>query len=63
MTKDDFITWRNSLGLRQKDAAERLGLAANTVRKYERGETDIPLYVALACAALSFNLPPWRTAA
>lgn len=63
MTNEDFITWRNSLNLKQKDAADRLGLAANTVRKYERGEADIPLYVSLACAAISFNLPPWRTAA
>lgn len=63
MKAEDFITWREGLGLKQKDAAIRLGLAANTVRKYERGETDIPLYVALACAAISFNLPPWRVAA
>jgi transcriptional regulator with XRE-family HTH domain len=63
MTSEDFTAWRTGLGLKQKEAADRLGLAANTVRKYERGEADIPLYVSLACAAISYNLPPWRAAA
>lgn len=50
-------------GWSKSETARRLGLSKNMPAKYESGETDIPLYVALACAALAYGLPPWRTAA
>jgi transcriptional regulator with XRE-family HTH domain len=59
MTAADFIAWRESLGLSRAEAARRLGLHANSMTNYEQGRSDIPLYIALACAALAVNLPAW----
>lgn len=59
MTAEDFIAWRGVLGFNRAEASRRLGIAPNTVTAYERGQ-PIPLYVALACAALAYGLPPWR---
>ena len=59
MTANEFIAWRESLGLSRAEAARRLGLHANSMTNYEHERTDIPLYIALACAALSAGLQPW----
>lgn len=61
MTADDFIAWRAHLGISGAEAARRLGVSKNMPAAYEKGR-PIPLYVALACAALAFGLPPWRAA-
>lgn len=58
MTPESFRHWRKSLGLRQKDAAERLGLKKRMIQYYESGGRDgklveIPRAVRLACWALS----------
>ncbi|WP_210272669.1 helix-turn-helix domain-containing protein [Chthonobacter rhizosphaerae] len=58
MTPQAFRQWRKSLGLRQKDAAERLGLKKRMIQYYESGDRDgktveIPLSVRLACWALA----------
>ncbi|MEM9205460.1 MAG: helix-turn-helix domain-containing protein [Pseudomonadota bacterium] len=58
MSPDQFRAWRKSLGLRQKEAAERLGLKKRMIQYYETGVRDgkkvrIPKYVRLACYALS----------
>ena len=60
MTPDHFRRWRASLGLKQKDAAERLGLKKRVIQYYEKGDRDgkpveIPLSVELACQALSLG--------
>ena len=60
MTPDLFRRWRASLGLKQKDAAERLGLKKRVIQYYEKGDRDgkpveIPLSVELACQALSLG--------
>lgn len=57
MTPDQFRQWRRSLGLKQKEAAERLGLKKRMIQYYEKGDRDgrpveIPKYVRLACYAL-----------
>ena len=58
MTPEKFRVWRKSLGLKQHDAAEKLGLKKRMIQYYETGErdgkpVDIPLTVRLACYALS----------
>jgi hypothetical protein len=46
------------MGLRQKEAADRLGLKKRVIQYYERGhrdgkKVDVPKSVELACYALS----------
>jgi len=52
-----FRHWRRSLGLKQKDAADLLGLKKRIIQYYEKGErggnsVTIPKYVRLACYAI-----------
>ncbi|MEP3276585.1 MAG: helix-turn-helix transcriptional regulator [Stappiaceae bacterium] len=58
MTSEQFRVWRKSLGLKQKDAADKLGLKKRMIQYYEKGDRDgraveIPKAVRLACYALS----------
>ncbi|MEI2387297.1 helix-turn-helix transcriptional regulator [Breoghania sp. JC706] len=58
MTPDQFRAWRKTLGWKQKEAAEKLGLKKRMIQYYEKGDrdgrkVDIPRYVRLACYALS----------
>jgi transcriptional regulator with XRE-family HTH domain len=58
MTPEQFRAWRKSLSLKQKDAAELLGVKKRIVQYYETGERDgksveIPKYVRLSCYAIS----------
>ena len=58
MSPTKFREWRKGLGLKQKDAADRLGLKKRVIQYYEKGERDgkpveIPKTVRLACYALS----------
>ncbi len=60
MNADSFKTWRKSLGLKQKDAAEKLGLKKRVIQYYEKGHRDgkdieIPKTVELACLALALG--------
>ena len=57
MSADQFRVWRRSMGLKQKDAAELLGLKKRMIQYYEKGARDgkavtIPKSVRLACYAL-----------
>ena len=57
MSSGQFRAWRKSLGLRQKEAADVLGLKKRMIQYYEKGERDgkhvaIPKTVRLACYAL-----------
>ncbi|MTI19079.1 XRE family transcriptional regulator [Rhodobacteraceae bacterium RKSG542] len=57
MTPEQFKMWRRSLGLKQKEAAEVLGLKKRMIQYYEKGEredrkVEIPKSVRLACFAL-----------
>jgi len=60
LTPESLKAWRERLGLNKSEAALRLGLARNTYTAYEEGRAEIPLYVALACAAIAYGLPPMK---
>ena len=65
MTPSNFKTWRKSLGLSQKRAADALGLKNRIVQYYEKGERDgdkvkIPKHVRLACYALSVGVADYH---
>ncbi len=58
MNSRQFKRWRKSLGLKQHDAAELLGLKKRMIQYYEKGDRDgrkveIPKSVRLACYAIS----------
>ena len=58
---EEFKSWRKSMGLGQREAADRLGLRKRMIQYYEKGEregkeVEIPLTVALACFAVSKNV-------
>lgn len=58
MTAVAFLAWRQRLGLTAVAAAKALGCSRNTIAAYEAGRTPVPRYIALACAAVAFGLPP-----
>lgn len=67
MDHEAFKAWRKALGLTQAEAADALGISKPTVENYERGvrrdtggAVEIPKHIALACAAIYNNLPPWQ---
>lgn len=60
MTAEDFNAWLALRGISGREAARQLGVSNDTVTRYKRA--GAPLYIALACAAISFGLPPWRKA-
>ena len=57
MSPAQFKAWRKSLGLKQKEAAEKLGLKKRMIQYYETGrreghKVEIPKAIRLACYAL-----------
>ena len=61
----EFRQWRKSLGWKQKDAAEKLGLKKRVIQYYEKGDRDgkavgIPRSVELACLALALGHDRWN---
>jgi transcriptional regulator with XRE-family HTH domain len=68
MSPQEFRAWRKTMGLRQKEAAERLGLKKRVIQYYERGHrdgkaVDVPKSVELACYALSVGVTEYDGAA
>jgi len=68
MTPERFRAWRKALGLKQRDAAERLGLKKRMIQYYEKGRRDgkevmIPKTVRLACYAVSSGIADFDGAA
>lgn len=58
MKPTEFREWRKRLGLKQKEAAELLGLKKRVIQYYEHGKRDgknveIPKTVELACYAIT----------
>ncbi len=61
MSPSEFKTWRKSLKLTQKSAAQKLGLKPRIIQYYEKGERNgalfaVPLSVELACFAISLGI-------
>jgi DNA-binding transcriptional regulator YiaG len=61
MPASQFRAWRRSLGLKQKDAADLLGLKKRMIQYYEKGARDgktvaIPKSVRLACYAITIGV-------
>lgn len=58
MDPGQFKAWRKGLGLKQREAAEKLGLKKRMIQYYETGKRDgkavkIPKAIRLACYALA----------
>lgn len=63
MTPEQFLAWREMMGLTRSEAAKRLGLSYSTLENYEKGHRKgedtpvvIPDSIALACAALALGV-------
>jgi transcriptional regulator with XRE-family HTH domain len=61
MTPAAFKAWRKAMGLKQKEAAEKLGLKKRVIQYYEHGHRDgkkieVPKTVELAAYALSIGV-------
>ena len=60
MNPTQFKKWRKSLGFKQKDVADLLGLKKRMIQYYEKGDRDgrqveIPKSIRLACYAISIG--------
>ncbi|WP_442969817.1 helix-turn-helix domain-containing protein [Roseibium sp. Sym1] len=53
-----FHSWRVRHKLSLAQASQVLGCSKTSLVNWEKGRTRIPLYIALACSAYSFGLPP-----
>jgi DNA-binding XRE family transcriptional regulator len=60
MRAESLVAWRERLSLNKVQACARLGIARHTLDNYESGKNDIPLAIALACAAIAYGLPPMK---
>lgn len=58
MTADDFNALQTRLGISRAELCRQIGIAPNTGTRYASGAFQIPLTVALACAALEAGLAP-----
>lgn len=58
LTNAELLAWRDRLGLNQGEAATALGIGRTSLRRYEEGEVQTPLTVALAAAAVAKGLKP-----
>jgi hypothetical protein len=58
MTPASFLAWRLRLGLDKRAAAIALGCSRNYIYSLEKPGAKIPLYIALAAAAIANGLGP-----
>ncbi|NTG07246.1 helix-turn-helix domain-containing protein [Rhizobium rhizogenes] len=58
MTASALTALRERLKLSKTAFAEKIGIGRRTLGQYEAEERPIPHYIALACAAIAFGLPP-----
>lgn len=59
MTPKELIAWRKRMKLSQAKAAELIGCSRRGLQLWESGANPIPKSIALAIAAIQFNLPPY----
>lgn len=59
MTPKELIAWRKRLKISQARAAELLGCSRRGIQLWEAGTNPIPKTIALAIAAIQFDLPPY----
>jgi len=62
MTPADFQAWvalMAARGLSERQLVKALGTGSNQITRWKRN--GAPTYIGLACAALSFGLPEWRS--
>jgi predicted DNA-binding transcriptional regulator AlpA len=59
MTPADLRLWIDTRNVSDREAAKQLGCSRNSLRKWLR-TGNIPPYIALACSALAWGLPPFR---
>lgn len=62
LTGEGIKAFRAANGHTQATLAAALGLPTRTVVNWENNGARPPVYLALALAALSAGLPPWRGA-
>jgi plasmid maintenance system antidote protein VapI len=60
MKASDLTAWIASRGLSHRGAAKALDVSGNRLYRFLDGSVRIPEHIALACAAISHPLPPWR---
>lgn len=53
-----LVKWRLERGWSRETLARRVGLSKSAIDKYEQGDREVPLVVALAIAALGSGLSP-----
>lgn len=58
MSPDDFAALHQRLGISRGELCRRIGIAPNSGTAYAHGRAEIPLTVALACAALEAGIGP-----
>ncbi len=60
MAPASLAAWMARLHINKVEASAALGIARSTLDRYLDGSVRIPLYIALACAAIAHGLPPIR---
>ncbi len=61
MSGHDLTKWVEHMGCTKKGAARMLGISRTSLDRYL--QEGAPVTVGLACAALAFGLPVWRSVA
>ncbi len=58
MTSADLLSFQERQAWTRKRLGEELGIPQSRLRRLLDGQSPIPRYIALACAALAYGLPP-----